>query len=689
MIKFYNPILRWFREHSGFSLYALSLFVVMAGAYLLLVGRMGFNYDDWEGIFLYRQGFSPQQVWNYFLVDRPFSSLVHLALHPIFGTSVEAWHFFVLVLHWAAILLLVQSLLALFPGYVLPIGWIGFLLALYPGLTRHFVARTSAPHYLSMFLFSLSLWLMICAYQQAKGRHWKLALSVFLSLAQVLIIEYFAAMEVTRLFILLYLFNREYHGQRVRIFWRSFMAWLPYLVVFLVFLVFKFQILPGLAQEEGLYTKHEIGLVQSLLQSPVPTILHYANIVLRDVVHALLFVWLLPIEPAELDVSSTSYVISWLFGGLFAILAALTVWGWSQKSKLPDENLPLAWQVLGLSLVTILLGGLPAWLIGRQATVGIWSSRFLLAPVLGAVPLVVLVVVGLTGKFRQQAANLALAALLTGSFSFQFREANRYTLYWNFQHQYYWQLKWRAPGLAPKTFILAPNTPFIRNSHYQIAYGINLVYAPGNADTNSRHWWFDGPDSLRDFASQRYKPDVPVSAGIRNIKFESEMSAALPVINRSSRGCLQVLTDSYYQGEPLLSAEEVQLFELAKDNLVLLTGPEMPLDVFGPEPIRGWCYYYQKAELARDFENWDEIHSLWQQVKANNLEANYGPEYAPFIEALARNQEWKAAAKLTIKAGKTTKESRPFFCDFWQARLSTLDGFADWWPEIQTEFDCK
>lgn len=689
MIKFYNPILRWFREHSGFSLYALSLFVVMAGAYLLLVGRMGFNFDDWEGIFLYRQGFSPEQIWNYFLRDRPFSSLVHVAFHPIFGASVEAWHFFVLALHWAAILFLVQSLLALFPGYIMPIGWIGFLLALYPGLTFHFVARTSAPHYLSMFLFSLSLWLMIRAHQQAKGRNWMLAFSVFLALAQVLIVEYFAAMEVARFFVLLYLFHREFPGLRGRVLAHTFRAWLPYLVVFLVFVVFKFQILPALAQEEGLQAKHQMVLVQSLLQSPVPTILHYTNIVLRDVVNATLFVWLQPITPSELDIMSTSYVVSWLLGGLFASLAALTMWGWSQSNRLVDENAPAAWQAVGLCLMTILLGGLPFWLIGRQATVGLWSSRFLLAPVLGVVPLVVLVVFGLTGKFRQQAANLALAALLTGSFSFQFREANRYTLYWNFQHQYYWQLKWRAPGLMPKTFILAPNTPFIRNSHYQIAYGINLVYAPGNADTNSRHWWFDGPDSLRDFASQRYKPDVPVSGGIRNIKFESEMSAALPVINRSSRGCLQVLTDTYYKGEPLLAVEEEQLFELAKDNLVLPTGPEMPLDVFGPEPGHDWCYYYQKAELARDFENWDEIRSLWQRAKENNLEANYGPEYAPFIESLARNHEWKDAAKWTIKAGKTTKESRPFFCDFWQARLSTLDGFAEWWPEIQTEFNCQ
>ncbi len=689
MTKFYNSFLRWFKEHSGFGLYALSLLIIMTGAYLLLVGRMGFNYDDWEGIFLYQQGFSAQQVWNYFLVDRPFSSLVHLAFHPILGTSVEGWHLLVLALHWAAILFLVKSLLALFPGHVIPVGWIGFLLALYPGLTRHFVARTSAPHYLSMFLFAVSLWLMIRAYQQGKGRGWRLALSVLLALAQVLIIEYFAALEVVRFFVILYLFNREYRGQRLRVFGQSFIAWLPYLVVFLVFLVFKFQILPGLAQDEGLDAKHQVGLVQSLLQAPIPTILHYTNIILRDVSYAIIHVWLLPIEPAELDVSSTSYIVSWLLGFVFAALAALTLWGWSQKDDPAETTFPAAWQVIGLSLLTILLGGLPAWLIGRQATVGIWSSRFLLAPVLGAVPLVVLVIVGLTGKTRQQVANLALATLLVGAFSLQFREANRYTLYWNYQHQYYWQLKWRAPGLAAKTFILAPNTPFIRNSDYQIAYGINLVYAPGNADPDSRHWWFDGPDTLRDYVSQQYKPGTPVAASMRNIEFTSEMAFALPVISRPSRGCVQVLTDTYYQGEPLLSFEENQLFELAKDNLVLTDGPAMPLDVFGPEPKHGWCYYYQKAELARDLENWDEIRSLWQQAQTENLETGFGPEYAPFIEMLARNQEWQAAVKLTHKAGKITKDARPFFCSFWQAQLSPLPGFAEWWPEIQTENGCE
>jgi hypothetical protein len=418
-------------------------------------------------------------------------------------------------------------------------------------------------------------------------------------------------------------------------------------------------------------------------------VLEYANLVVQDVLHAVFYVWSLPIVPGEVNLASTSYWYSWVFGFLAALLALLAIHGWDRKIQagvLP--GLP-AWQLLGLALIVILLGGLPAWLIGRQAAVGLWSSRFLLAPVLGAVPVLVLLVVGLAGRQRQAAASIALALFLAGSFSFQFREAGRYGLYWRYQYEYYWQLKWRAPGLVPQTFLLAPNTPLIRNSHYQIAFVTNLVYAPGRADTQAAYWWFDGPDSLRDFSSATYKPLTPVQASMRTINFSSSMDYALPVMSRPARGCVQVLTDTYYQGEPGLSPEESQVFLLARDNLILPEGPAMPLDIFGPEPGHDWCYYYQKAELARDFDHWDEILLLWREADSLGLRAKYGPEYLPFIDALARAGEWEAASDLTNLAGKTTKEGRPFLCGFWQNRLASLPGYADWWPQVSEHLICR
>ena len=83
MKKYISIITTWIEKRGGFPTYSLLLLLVMFTAYKIQVGRLGIYYDDWEGIFLYKQGFSAQQIWEYFLVDRPFSSLVHILFNPL------------------------------------------------------------------------------------------------------------------------------------------------------------------------------------------------------------------------------------------------------------------------------------------------------------------------------------------------------------------------------------------------------------------------------------------------------------------------------------------------------------------------------------------------------------------------------------------------------------------------------
>jgi hypothetical protein len=68
-------------------LYAGTLLLVMFLAYGSQVWRLGYYYDDWEGIFLYKLNFSALQIWQYFLSDRPFSSLVHILYNPFLGAA--------------------------------------------------------------------------------------------------------------------------------------------------------------------------------------------------------------------------------------------------------------------------------------------------------------------------------------------------------------------------------------------------------------------------------------------------------------------------------------------------------------------------------------------------------------------------------------------------------------------------
>src|SRR6187455_2078703 len=109
MKETYKKTFEWIAQISSLRLYALILLISMALAYDAQAWRMGFYYDDWEGVFLYKQGFSGLQIWNYFLVDRPFSSIVHILFNPILGASPLGWHILGLLLNWAAILFLVKA----------------------------------------------------------------------------------------------------------------------------------------------------------------------------------------------------------------------------------------------------------------------------------------------------------------------------------------------------------------------------------------------------------------------------------------------------------------------------------------------------------------------------------------------------------------------------------------------------
>jgi hypothetical protein len=108
--------------------------------------------------------------------------------------------------------------------------------------------------------------------------------------------------------------------------------------------------------------------------------------------------------------------------------------------------------------------------------------------------------------------------------------------------------------------------------------------------------------------------------------------------------------------------------------LILNDSTPVPLDIFGPEPDRTWCYFYQSADRARSNENWPEVIKQWDIAKQEGLKTAYGPEYLPFIEANARLTQWDDALEFTEMAMATTEKMEPFLCTNWERiKTSTPD----------------
>jgi hypothetical protein len=82
-------------------------------------------------------------------------------------------------------------------------------------------------------------------------------------------------------------------------------------------------------------------------------------------------------------------------------------------------------------------------------------------------------------------------------------------------------------------------------------------------------------------------------------------------------------------------------------------------------PEQDWCYYYEKADLAYQYEEWDEVIQLWEAAEQNEKQPENGFEYLPFIEAYAHKGDWETAKKMTRTSQKTMQGIDPLLCHIW------------------------
>ena len=88
---------------------------------------------------------------------------------------------------------------------------------------------------------------------------------------------------------------------------------------------------------------------------------------------------------------------------------------------------------------------------------------------------------------------------------------------------------------------------------------------------------------------------------------------------------------------------ELQTNELRLTNLDLIqdTPQNSPPDyLFGNMPEESWCYYFEKADLARQNSNFSEIVSLGDEAISKGYSPRSASEWLPFLEGYAWEGQW-------------------------------------------------
>jgi len=106
--------------------------------------------------------------------------------------------------------------------------------------------------------------------------------------------------------------------------------------------------------------------------------------------------------------------------------------------------------------------------------------------------------------------------------------------------------------------------------------------------------------------------------------------------------------------------------------------PTPPEEIYGKTSAQTWCYYFEKADLARQYQEWDEIVRLWDEAAANSERPDNGFEYIPFIEGFGQTGDWDKVKEMTKFANRVTAGLEPSLC-------GALDRLAESAPESEAK----
>jgi len=628
----------------------LALLIVMLLPYVGQLTQLGYISDDMQVVYLARLG-HPFDFWNYFVSDRPLSIWTYLLTVPLLGVTSPPWQLFTLLMRWLSVIGFTLGFEGLWPNRIVQVRWMGLLLAFYPGFHEQPQALAFSQHFIAYALFTLSLAGMIWSLRKPKWAKFLVPLAVLASLGNAATMEYFIGLEILRPAILWMMLQKK--DQKLgRTALEVLKKWLPYLLVLLTFAVWRFYFYPRITPEPE---RNNPALFLNTMGTSLSLLKELIRMAFQDFIQVTLLAWSGTLQSAVNLINNRFAIFTWV-AGLLAAFALL--WLLSRKPEneqaIPENSSRFTQQGLLLGLLAIFAGGLPVWLIGRQVIEGGNANRFSLAPMFGVVILVVCVIDWLTGRPNRR--NLILAALLGLSIAVQFQDVDRARLNWQAQRQFFWQLSWRAPTLKPGTLVLG------REEFNANPFALNLIYDPGLSPTRASYWYYETyyPDP---------KPDKPISHQLRNIQFNGSTSSVLAVVYRNNFGCLKILDPSMRTNPALIGSEPE--YAAFSNPAQIETGTAQaitpPADIFGREPAHDWCYYYEKAALASQVQDWSLVTKLAQEAAQAGVGTHYGTELIPFIEGYAHLEQWQQAYQYTRDAMHIDgNRYYPYLCSFWQ-----------------------
>lgn len=638
------------------------LLAVSILSYGLLIPLTGFYWDDWPFAWI-AHFLGPAEFFPAFEPFRPFLAPIFYLTTSLLPENPLIWQVVGVLVRFITGFAAWWALDSIWPAHRRQTLTAAILFLVFPGYSQQWVALTHVNQELiPLTFYLLSFGFTARAIRNRTRFHALTAIALLFHICGLFPTEYFFGLEAIRFIFIWSIVSENGHGAagavrgfRARLI-HSLRLWLPYLMVWAANAGWLFYY-----YNYGPYNSYGIDLEPSRSSLALLEILPAMG---EAVYKAGFLAWVQVFAHLAENPTAPSSLLAIALIVLAFALVTFYLLRFSPRSPASSTWLKIAF-VSGL--VGILFGRLPSWAANLPLTLQSSYDRFMVSMMLGAA----LWIAAALELLRNERVRLGVTSLLVAlSIGQQFLNANIFRRDWEGQRAIYWQMAWRIPALQPGTLLLTHEMPLDYETDLSMTAPINWMYAPDYQPPD------DVPYALA-YTEKRLggrvlpdlEPGAPVVFPIRTVAFRGATDAAL-VIFVPRQGCLRVL-DPVYANEVVYNRQSdflTDAIHLSDPSRILVDAPapHMPAALFGAEPAHEWCYFYEKAELARQKGDWEGVAALGQEAEQLGFTPTDPFEWLPFIEAYAQTGELQSAEELSHQAFAEDSGVRRGLCQIWE-----------------------
>lgn len=619
----------------------LFLLLISAIVFLPHIGNLTYYKDDWY--YIYDGMLGGAKIFHeMFRIDRPARGFFFEWYYALFGPNPLPWHLGAFV--W-------RSLAALGALWIFNILWkenrkfnfiAAVLFAIYPGYFWWISAIEYQPMIASLALQAFSIVFTLKAIQSTTGVE-KMVYgvgSILTGWSYIALVDYAIGMEAFRFLAVYLLVNRGSQNA----FWNRLIAtvkaWAWTIVIPLGIAVWRIFFFTNERKATDIG-----GQLSVFVANPVAATIDWFFQIYTSLLNLSVLAWINQF-PAFVQVMRLRDTGAGIFLAVVAVLILVFAESRikaSAESKDGDGNQPQITpapssvevkEALMLGGLGMIFGVLPVVMANRYVNISGFSHYGLPSSLAAAVFMAGVIEIISIPRARTAMLYVVIAFASLSHFGIATHAVTEEKAMQGFWRQ----VSWRVPAIRPgTTLVIHYPLPGMGDGGAALMEAANVIYFPEFTGDAIVHYPLSGltlnGENLPGILDGTQVNETGYRSHTYTIDYTNILVLSQPTLN----SCVHVI----YGASPLISEYDPLDVSLVAErsnieNVIVDAEPATPpVYIFGEETERGWCHYFQAADLAAQNADWERAAALGDEAIALSFSPEDRVEWLPFLKGYA------------------------------------------------------